>query len=414
MPEARDLVGAADMIRAQGSDDSPVIKLLRAASEQTALPVDPNSPMGRVLSDWDLLHDFFATPGQGGARRVSSFLTQWLQKIRGQRPDVLDASKPPSAHYLDLMREVHKQVAGAATPGAPASDIKGLMTAGTDESNPIKALLAWVDGLLASYPAAPANDAVARVLTLPITGARQAARGGIKPELNTKWQLLVYQPFQRTLAGKYPFAESAEGATIFSFQEFFRPGGTFWAFYDAELKDFVLEDGTPRNPDNPVPFSPDFIAHLRKAYEIREAFFPGGSSAPSLKFSVRGLPPRAEGMTPRMVSFDVGGRYASYLMGVQQWMDLEWPGSDPNAGAAVRAQAAGGAQPEGIGSADIWGLFRVLDRAQFSQIESATPQLAWTLQAPGGRITVIYEVQPASSHHPFRPGFMRFSPPAAL
>src|SRR5262249_54420326 len=287
--------------------------------------------------------------------------------------------------------------------------IKGLMTFGTDESNPIKALMGWIEGLASNYPGAPSNEAVARVLALPITGAREAARGGIKPELNTKWQLLVYQPFPKTLAGKYPFAESNEAATIFSFQEFFRPGGTFWAFYDAELKDYILEDGTPRNPENPVPFSADFLDCLRKAYDIREGFFPGGASTPSLKFSVRGLPPKVEGMTPRMVSFDVGGRYATYQMGVQQWIELAWPGSDPNAGAAVRAQAAGGAQPEGITSADIWGLFRVLDRGQFSQIESATPQVSWNLQTAGSKIQVIYEVQPASAHHPFKPGAMRLT-----
>src|SRR5262249_14236754 len=292
-------------------------------------------------------HDFFATPGQGSGKKITSFIVSWYQKIRGQAPSVLDTSKPPSSHYQDQLREVHKLVAKAATPGAPASDIKGLMTFGTDESNPIKALLGWIDGLEGNYSNAPSNEAMARVLALPITGARQAARGGIKPELNTKWQLLVYQPFQKTLAGKYPFAESNEGATIFSFQEFFRPGGTFWAFYDAELKDYLLEDGTPRNPENPVPFSPDFIECLRKAYDIREGFFPGGASTPNLKFSVRGLPPKVEGMTPRMVSFDVGGRYATYQMGVQQWIELAWPGSDPNAGAAVAGEAAGGAPAQG-------------------------------------------------------------------
>src|SRR5262249_49694725 len=157
-------------------------------------------------------HDFFTTPGQGSAKKVTSFIKDWYQKIRGQAPSVLDTSKPPSAHYLDQLREVHKLVARAATPGAPASDIKGLMTFGTDESNPIKRRMGWTEGLASNSPGAPSNEAVARVLALPITGAREAARGGIKPELNTKWQLLVYQPFQKTLAGKYPFAESNEAA----------------------------------------------------------------------------------------------------------------------------------------------------------------------------------------------------------
>ncbi len=412
--DPRDMKGAVEMMGAAAQDDSPILKVLHGVADQTSLGADPSSPLSRAQGDFEIVRDFFEAPeAGGGAKRVTSFIARFLQNLKGGSRNALDQSKPPSAHYLDELRDAHKEVLKAAQPDAPASDIKNLMTFGTESSNPVKSALSWVDGLAETYASSPATEPVARLLKLPITGTQQAAKGGLRPELANKWNFLVVQPFQRTLAGKYPLVENGADAALFDFQEFFRPGGTFWSFYEAELKDYVLEDGTSRNPDGSVPFSADFMACLRRAYDLRESFFAGGASAPALKFSVRPNSPEGPALI-RMVSLDLGGQYAPYTMGVQQWLPLEWPGTDANAGATLRAQVSSGQQPESLTWPGVWGLFHLLDHAQFGQVEGPTPSATWKLSYGAGRISVTYDIQPSSAaHHPFRPGFLRFALPAS-
>jgi type VI secretion system protein ImpL len=150
---------------------------------------------------------------------------------------------------------------------------------------------------------------------------------------------------------------------------------------------------------------------VKKAYEIRLAMFPSGEN-PSVKFSVRTNPPRIEGagVNVRWISFDVGGRFATYSMGQPQFQELEWPGTDPGVGAALRAQLSGGAQADSRNIPGPWGLFKLLDQGQYVSAGDQ-PQISWRLQAGGSALITTYEIQPSSQRHPFRPGFLRFSVP---
>jgi type VI secretion system protein ImpL len=412
----RDLAGAAEMLKSAAQDDSPILKVLRAVSEQTELGADPRSELGQVQNDFEIVHDFFQAPeSAGGAKRVTSFFARFFQKPKvGPGGNVLDRNQAPSDLYKAQLKAAAENVLSAAQPGAAASEIRKLMAVGDESTNPLKQVMAWAEGLAASYSGGAAAQPTMRLLQLPITGAREAARGGMRPELNSKWNLLVVTPFQKTLAGRYPMVAEGADAALFDFAEFFRPGGTFWSFYEAELKEYVLEDGTPRDPESASGLSPQLIECLRKAHDIREAFFSTDPNAPKLRFSVRAKPPSIEGpAVVRWVSFDVGGQFATYSMGVQQWMPLEWPGTDQGAGAAVRAQAKDGPQPEGINATGPWGLFHVLDRGQLGQT-GGNPSVTWRLAAGQSRILVSYEIQPSSARHPFLDGFLRFSLPASL
>jgi type VI secretion system protein ImpL len=411
----QDLQGAEKMVAAAGQDDSPILKVLHEVATQTEIPADPRSALARIGAEFEIAHDFFATPGgTGNAAKVGSFLSQWLQRLRGQSPNVLDTNRPPSSHYLDLVRAADKEVAKAAQPGAPATDIQRLTSYGTDITNPVKGLLAWVDGLAQNYPDSGARRSVARLLKLPIEGVQGGGKDAIVKLIAPQWQLLVKNPFQLTLAGKYPFDESGPDATLNDFVEFFRPGGTFWSFYNSFLKDYMLEDGSPSNPATSSPFPPRFTAFVRRAYEIRQSFFAAGEK-PTLKFSVRAQPPSYEGQVPpQRIALEVGGHPVIYTMGVQQWAELEWPGAEPNLGASVTAVTSKPPQPPPITAPGPWGLFHVLDKGQFSQVESPTPLVTWTIPGAAGKISVSYEFQPGSSQHPFKPGYLRGAVPDSL
>lgn len=417
VPAPRDLEGAAVMLSDAAQNDSPILKALRAVSEQTTLGVDERHELAQVQHDFQILHEFFEAPsGGGGARKAASFLARFFQRPKpGQGPDLLDRNQAPNVVYLAQLKAAYEKVKAAAQPGAPASQLKQLMAEGDETTNPLKQLSAWVRGLAGEYAGTAGAEPTARLLQLPIASAGAAVGGGMRAEVNTRWGLLVGSPFQKTLAGKYPLVPGGPDATLFDFAEFFRPGGTFWSFYDHELKDFVLEDGTPKSAEGSV-VSPALQECLHHAYEIREAFFGINPASPTLRFSVQTKQPAIEGphVNVRWVALDLGGLTATYSMGAPQWQPFEWPGTDPGAGAALRVQTAGGPQAESRSAPGPWGLFHLIDQGSLGQGASGYPSVTWRLAAGSSRLAVVYEIQPGSARHPFRPGFLRFTLPSSL
>ena len=65
---------------------------------------------------------------------------------------------------------------------------------------------------------------------------------------------------------------------------------------------------------------------------------------------------------------DVGGAFSGYQMGAPVWQELTWPGEDPAAGAALRAQMGDGPAAQSLNHPGPWGLFRLLDEATLDTI----------------------------------------------
>jgi type VI protein secretion system component VasK len=251
-----------------------------------------------------------------------------------------------------------------------------------------------------------------RLLRVPVDVSRAPTAGAIQAEIQSKWALLVAEPFRKTLSGKYPVAESPQEATPYEFNEFFKPGGTIWSFYDGHLQDYMRPDGSPVNPDEPSNPVPDEIANcIRRANEIREALYSGDAEQPKLAFYVQTGPPDGQTIPIRWVSFDVGGGRATYQMGPPQWQPLEWPGADPNLGANLRLMASGAASAESRTHLGFWGLFRLLDQGQYVGVEGGVPRVAWHLSGSVGDVRVTYLFQVSAARHPFSHRFLRLEVP---
>ncbi len=402
--EARDPAAVAELIKRAAPDDSPILKLLKAIGRETALGVDDASDVGAVQRDFDIVRQFFGPEGLSGTARKGLSLF-------GKKPSRLDTGAPMSMRYQDELKNVLSEVQKLAQNNEPMSAMRKLAEAGSATSS----ANGWIGGIGAPYTGEAAKATV-RLLQLPINAVIGGSHFTTLSDLNNRWSLLVYGPFQKTLAGKYPIADGGADLSMYDFTEFFRPGGTFWSFYDSYLKDFVREDGSPVSENQGVPLTPAFLDCLRKAYSIRQAFFASNPAAASLKFSVRTNTPEEEGphLNVRRITFDLGGDFAAYIMGLREWKEIEWPGSDPNAGAALRLDTSGGPAAENPSEPGLWGLFRLLDRATIAGVETATPAATWRLSAGPTTLRVVYEFQPVSVHHPFKPRFMRFSPPPSL
>jgi type VI secretion system protein ImpL len=393
---------AASRFKALAQDGSPLFKLLGGVARETGMGEGPLQQVGR---DFAILDGFES----GVTDRAAGFLSR-LNPL-AKKGGGVKASASARTNYQALLRGMDEKVDAWAQPNSDAAAFDEAIK----EASKVRG---YADQLVLENGGGGAG-AVARVLKMPIRvvlgGEDDVAGGGRMPEeVNRNWQLIVVQPFQKTLGGKYPIAESDREATLEEFAEFFRPGGTFWSFYDSFLKNYVTEDGSPKSQETASLVSPELKQLLEQAHAIRESFFAAGAD-PKLDFVVRGDQPRRDdpSLIVSWVALDVGGQHFTYEMGVRTWEEMSWPGPEPTTGAAVRANARGAvAQPRA--AEGVWGLFRLLDQGQPGTSAEGNPQYTFRMPCGSSAIHATYELRGGTSRLLFRPGFLRFVPPERL
>jgi len=398
----------AENLRLMAADDTPLLALLAGASEQLTFAEDPASPLGRVQTGFAMMHEFAKAPPGGSWGRAASSAVRGLFK----KNDPLDRSGLASVRWLDQMKAAQREIADKAKAGTDPQAYLALFATGG--ANAVQSALGWIDQQAAGYGAGPSRDATVALLKLPIQmcvpgGGALPGGGGGGGIVPPNWNELVFTPFQRTLAGKYPFASSGPDASISDFTEFYRPGGTFWSYYDANMKALVKEDGTPAGQTQVRQDVRDYVLHARK---IRDAFFSANPSQPSLSFQIRTSTPGVEGPQVYVlnVHLDANGQFTRYSMGVPQWESLQWPGPDPTVGAVLRAQMAHGVIAESKAFPGPWGFFKLLDQAAWGGTPEA-PKVTWRLAANQSHLVIDYDIQPSGSAHPFQRDFFRLPLP---
>jgi type VI secretion system protein ImpL len=235
----------------------------------------------------------------------------------------------------------------------------------------------------------------------------QTANGHV----NAEWRTQVYEPYRQGLAGRYPINGSAgRELAVFDFTEFFKPEGTVDKFTKKYVKPFIdtRQGWSNRSIDGySMGFSSSTLAQLRRANQIKEIFFSGGASAPSVSFQVK--PHEMEKSDVRFL-LEIGDERVTYSHGPKFWSELSWSGSD-------------GASRVRIGFEDVrdqrhfesyegpWGWFRLLDDSTIrgtrsSNVFLVTFEVVEEVKAPGGRTrkvphTVTYRIKAKSVNNPF-------------
>jgi type VI secretion system protein ImpL len=251
----------------------------------------------------------------------------------------------------------------------------------------------------------------------PIAVAWGAVLSAAQRHLNERWREEVVQPFQATLAGRYPFdTSSAQEAPLGDFERFFRPrDGTIALFYEEALAPFMTRDGRPRSWEGrALGLSARTEASLDNARAIGEALFSGG--ALQLDFELQAEVPEREGdaPTPSQVFISIHGTDDAYRMGsFRPWVPFSWPGRP---GALLSISTQQGDLPAKQYNGD-WALFRLLGDAQVRRISQTQYELQWPFRQPGQYALIAqYMLRAKSASTPFgNPArFFTFDPPQTL
>ncbi len=387
-------------LRGLAANDTPLLLLLGRASEQLSFAEDPTSPLGRVQSGFAMLHDFAKVPA-GGA--IGQALSSGMRIF--QKNDPLDHSGLVSVRYLGQLNEAQKALADKAKPGVDLAQYLALFST---PPNPVANALAWIDQQAANYASGPGRDAAVALIKLPILmcagGGHIVADTGVVVDPPPHWNELVYMPFQKTLADKYPFVANGPDASISDFAVFFGPTGTFWDYYKNNMSALVKENGTLTGP---TPVRKDVLDYLKFAKTIRDAFFATNPQQPALRFSVRTSTAGYEG--PQVfvshAHLDVNGGLTNYSNGPPTWMPLQWPGPDAGAGATLHVEATNGVVAEPLAYPGAWGIFKLLDQGQWDASKE-DPRVTWRLPAGASKIVIQYDFH-TDGPGPFQRDFFR-------
>jgi type VI secretion system protein ImpL len=419
------LRGAIEELGALGKVDGPYVRLFRRFAENVRLEYPPPTLLekiadkvedklekkldkksqkltGEKLSDGNDEPERKITPVERDFARLVSF-------GYGDTPPTKDtpaSALPPSSlsQYLDALRNLEvslKQIEEAS------------IEPGEQFRSELERTAATVERLLTGLNQEE-RYILEPLLMNPIRGSQTAVDGAQGAQLNDRWRAEVWEAFRR-MTSRYPFVSaSMQDVPLPDFAEFFRPKtGTLWAFYEQNLSNRLLRQGTrfaPKPTERKSGFRGDFLACLAKAQEITDAVFRGDSPDPLVPFSVK---MQAVGAAISEITLRVDGQSIVYRNEPERWQSMQWPGKEGPSGTSV--QVRGAAFKDEIRRVGDFAFIRVLAEGGVKSIAPGSVDLeaAWDMS---GQARVVIQFRPPASRHPFHKGFFSAlqCPPAVL
>ena len=209
----------------------------------------------------------------------------------------------------------------------------------------------------------------------PIAQATQAVLQPAQASINEAWREGIVTNWYRAFAGRYPFADTQNDASLAELSRFLKPqGGSIPTFLGAHLAGVLVLQGERWTPveGNALTFDPAFLTALNTLQRIANRMMVHGDA--QYRFELKPVP--TPGLVDTVLTLD--GQQLHYYNQRETWHPMRWPAGDPQAPLARlqwQTEAAGTSKDhEFIGR---WALLRLLERAHVEPLDSATFQLTW-------------------------------------
>lgn len=295
-----------------------------------------------------------------------------------------EGGRPPLAAYLEALGKLKTKLALLAANPDPGPQARQLMQATLSGSgSEFAEALALVDGPLLSGHNSDATAALRPLLLRPLIQAYATLIPPVEQDINQAWRTDVLPAWQ-ALANKYPFADTANEASMAEIAKFLKPGdGTLSAFVDKQLAGLVVRRGdqlTPRTWANMgVGFSPAFLSGVSRLSAAGRTVLQEGDNT---RFELQPVP--TPGLSEIMIELD--GQALRYRNGPQLWTVFSWPGGGGNLpqGARIQAIHLNGAPVVVANHGGRLGFMRLLAQARVSEGGNGSKQLEWRMKRPDG------------------------------
>jgi type VI secretion system protein ImpL len=196
--------------------------------------------------------------------------------------------------------------------------------------------------------------------------------------LNEIWRSAIVSDWNRSFAGRYPFADSDNDASIPEMARFMRTdNGVITQFVATQLAGVVERQGdrwvaAQSANHGALMLDPNFLAALNRLTRVSTVLFPSGDA--HVRYELRAVP------TPGIsdIRFALSGRELHYFNQKEEWMPFEWPGQSLDNLSHIEWQTEHGGLRSALDTQGRFGLIRLLERASVAQQDNARYLLSWT------------------------------------
>jgi type VI secretion system protein ImpL len=224
----------------------------------------------------------------------------------------------------------------------------------------------------------------AELFVRPVSQATQSVLEPAQASLNDAWQESIVATWNKSFAGRYPFASTTNDASLPELARFLRPqGGLISTFLATQLAGVLQLQG-----DQWVPVGggagaagsggaaravdPAFLKAINTLQRIGGHLLAQGE--PSYRFELKPIP--TPGITDTLLTIDA--QKLHYYNQVETSSGMAWPTSDPqSAGTRLEWQTEVAGTNKRFEFNGRWAFVRMLERAHVDPIDTATYQLTW-------------------------------------
>ncbi|RPE80248.1 type VI secretion system membrane subunit TssM [Vulcaniibacterium tengchongense] len=272
-----------------------------------------------------------------------------------------DGAPPLLDGYFEALGKLRTRLNAIKTQGDPGPGARKLMQETLDGSG---SELAEAQRLIDEQMLNGLNDAQRQalrpLLVRPLIQSYAALVRPAEGEINRTWQAQVYEPFQSTLAQKYPFNTGASvEAAQSDIDQIFGPSGAIAKFGNEALGSLVIRRGNTITPQRWAELGVSLRPELMNNYA---AWVGGGSGAAGGSGMIFEILPAAA--TGREYTITIDGQQLRYRNTPPQWTTFQYPGPQGAPGVRVEAVTADGRTVEVFSAPGRNGMSRLYSAAE--------------------------------------------------
>jgi type VI secretion system protein ImpL len=297
--------------------------------------------------------------------------------------------------YLDALSKLRSRLNQLKNQGDPGPGAKQLMQQ-TLEGNgsELAEALKYVDEQMLTGMTDTQKQMLRPLLVRPLVQTFAMIVLPSESEINKTWQAQVVEPFQKTLAAKYPFAPSAQiQATPAEIGQVFGPDGVVAKFVGTTMGPLVVRRGDVLSSrtwaDIGITLAPLAVSGFPGWVAPLSANGVAAGGGPQTVFQL--LPLTAPGVTEYTIEID--GQQLRYRNTPAAWVNMVHPGPQGSSGAKISAVTFDGRTVELFNEAGEFGLQKMIEAAAKKRLDAGTHELRWN----AGNVSVAVNLKRVSS-----------------
>ncbi|MFL6676142.1 MAG: ImcF-related family protein, partial [Massilia sp.] len=297
--------------------------------------------------------------------------------------------------YLDALSRLRTRLNQLKNQGDPGPGAKQFMQQTLEGSgSELADALKYVDEQMLTGMSDAQKQALRPLLVRPLVQTFAMIVLPSESEINKTWQVQVVEPFQRTLAGKYPFTPGSRiEATNAEIGQFFGPEGVVARFVNTSMGPLVVRRGDMLSArtwaDIGITLAPQAVSSFPGWVAPLSANGVAATNGPQKVFQVQPLP--ASGVTEFTIEID--GQQLRYRNTPPAWTNMVHPGPQGTTGARISAVTFDGRTVELFNEPGQFGLQKMIEASSRKRKEGGVWEMRWA----AGNVAVSIDLKIISS-----------------